>query len=142
MTEKNSPNPPDSQTPSEPQNDDLSFDLAEVVIPVKIRKKDGSVVKYELHEATEDDVVKWRDRSMSQAQMAQSKRGKIDLRMGAVADSDAYLVSLCLKEITKDGLYSVSFAEVKSWPSRVVKPIFRKLIEISEIDEDEEEAKN
>lgn len=139
MVEKNQEDQ-EPQLATETQDDELCFDLSEKIVTVKIKEIDGTKTHYELHEATEEVVVQWRDRAMKQAKVTSSGKKKVDVQMGASSEGDAFLVSQCLFN-KKDG-HSVGLGTVLKWPSRVVKPIHRRLVKISEIDFDEDEAKN
>ena len=124
-------------------DEDFVFDLTEQVKPVEINNKEGETIKYELREATEDIVARWKDRSMANANVQNTGGKEINVKMGAVGDSDAFLVSLCL--FHKGGPYdghSAGFDEVKSWPSRVVKPMYRWIIKNSNLDLDDKQEKN
>ncbi len=130
----------DVELSSETQDDEFCFDLSEKIVTVRIKETDGTKTHYELHEATEEVVVKWRDRAISKARVTSSGKKKVNVQMGDSSEGDAFLVSQCLFD--KETGYSVGLGTILKWPSRVVKPIHRKLIEISEIDFDEDESKN
>lgn len=130
----------EDQDPPETQDDELCYDLSEKIVTVRIKNKDGTTTRYELHEATEEVVVKWRDRAMRQARVTSTGKKRVNVQMGDSSEGDAFLISQCL--FNREDGRSVGLGTVLKWPSRVVKPIHRKLIEISEIDFDEDESKN
>ena len=108
--------------------------LDPIEIPVKIGGED-----YVLCEAMESQTIAYRDAMMSRMEM--SRDGK-QTKFKSIAGVDAYLVSMCLYHIGDGTRGSVSVEKIKSWPSRIVKPLYRKIKEISELDEpdDDDEA--
>jgi hypothetical protein len=62
------------------------------------------------------------------------------MTLGSVADAEPLLVSLCLYEVNKDGkrLGNVSLPTVLGWPPRVVRALFDRAKQISDLGEKEE----
>lgn len=119
----------------------LEFDLDEVSVPVRIGGD-----RYLLVEANSETATVYRSLILKSASM---KEGRVEGMQG-VAEAEPYLVSSCLfKIVVKDNVEvreAVKLATVKKWPSRVVKPLFNKLMEISDLRESDgkpqEDAKN
>lgn len=119
---------------------DIDFDSLEPIrIKVSYRGK-----RYWLTEASEDAATKYRDRSIKAAKMYD---GKV-VGMEGGAEVEPFLVSLCLYEADpKDGSlrltslgdpnpeFLVPMSVVKSWPSRVVKPLYNRVREASDLTE-------
>lgn len=105
------------------KENDLNFDdldLIEISIPI-----DGAV--YTLREASEDAAAKYQN---ALSRCTQLTDGKVSGITGPLADSQSLLVSLCLFD--EKGRF-VPQSKVRQWPSRVVKRLFEKAAEISEI---------
>ncbi len=96
------------------------LDLREITVPI-----DGVV--YTLREASEDAAAKYQN---TLSRCTQLTDGKVSGITGPLADSQSLLVSLCLFD---DKNRLVPQAKVRQWPSRVVKQLFEKAAEISEI---------
>lgn len=112
-----------------------SFDFDSVVtahIPVRIDGKD-----YLLKEATGEASVKFRNACMK---VMAFQDGKLS-RVGDLANAEILLVALCMTDAEGK---PVSEATVKGWPAKVVKKLFLKVKEISEMDDKQSEgpAKN
>lgn len=106
---------------SEMRFDDLSLAERAVVI---------GGVQHTLSEATEGVACHYRNAVMRSAKMSD---GKVVGTEG-VADVQPLLVSLCLKDATGK---PVPLPTVKSWPSRVVKPMYDWIREVSQLEEGE-----
>ena len=105
---------------------EMTFDEIDLIaIPVKIKGED-----YVLREATAEAAGKYHDAIIKSTRMADGKITGSD-GLGGV---EALLVSCCLYK--KDGKEerAVTLTEVKRWPTRVVKPLFERVKEISELD--------
>ena len=114
----------------------MVFDVTIQTIPVII-----GGTEYELREANGDTAARWRNAILKQTTI-NPETGKPS-SVGQIADTESFLVALCLFE--KSNGKPVSQIQVKKWPSRVVKQLFDKVQEISDLKEDddtEERAKN
>jgi hypothetical protein len=110
-------------------NDD---DLTLVEVPVKIRNED-----YILKEADGNVACQYRNASTRCARMNDGKVTGVD----GVADVEPFLVSLCLFKVLSTGArVPVDVKVVRSWPSRIIKPLFDRAKEISKLDEDDSEV--
>ncbi len=115
-------------------SNDFNFDdLSVTEVPVSY-----GGIKYILREASEDVAAAYRNASIAGAKL---EDGKLVEMPGNIAGVQALLVSRCLFPITGEGEVStkpVPQKVVGGWPSRVVKPLFEKVKEISELDEEED----
>lgn len=117
---------------------ELSAEFVEVAVTI-----DGQ--QYVLKEASEGASIVYRDAHVKAARIKEVDGGTRESSFGNLADSDALLVSMCLFKVGagKDGgsLAPVDVRTVKSWPTRVVKQLYKKVREISDMQElDSEEA--
>lgn len=104
----------------------MRFESIELIeIPVELGDK-----KYVLREATGAVACKYRDALLSNTQMGSDGKASIKINN----ETEVLLVSLSIFET--DGR-PVSIATVKGWPSRIVKALYTKVKEISELDEKE-----
>jgi hypothetical protein len=112
-------------------SNELNFDsLTLIEVPVKIQGK-----TYTLREANGDAAVAYRNASLRGMTLEDGKVKKLD----GIASVEPLLVSMCLFFIDDDGVEkNVDELTVRSWPGRVVKAIFNKAKEISELDEEED----
>lgn len=102
-------------------------DLSIIEIPVKLNKKN-----YILREADGEAGAKFKSRS---AQCMRMEAGSVT-GVGEIGELEPYLLSFCMFEQGENGiLKSVSENVIKSWPARVVKQLFDKAKEISELNE-------
>lgn len=112
-------------------SEELNYDdLTLVEIPVTIGGK-----KYVLREADEETAEMFQN---AQIKGARVQDGEMISLPTDVAGVQSLLVSRCLYQCDDDGKLfrqSVSRDIVKKWPSRVVKPLFEKAKEISELNE-------
>ncbi len=107
---------------------ELDFsDLTIVELPVLVADK-----TYTLREATEDAARQYQN---ALTKCTSFVGGEFSGIKGPVADTKSLLISLCL--FREDGK-KVSVDTVRGWPARVVKVLFDKAKEISELGEDEE----
>lgn len=115
---------------------DLSAALAEIVFdtlqPVEVSVKLGGE-QYWLKEASEAAAVAYRNASAAAVKM---EAGEVS-GLGDVGDVEPLLVSYCLWRETPDGRKPVPVSTVRGWPAKVVKAIFNRVKEISELDEPE-----
>lgn len=109
---------------------ELSFDSLELIEqPVRIEGK-----LYKLREASGAAACKYRDALLSQTELgADGKAGKIKVN----TETEPLLVSLCLFDPEGN---PVPLATVMGWPSRVIKQLYNRAKEISELDEKEKKA--
>jgi hypothetical protein len=112
------------------ENEVLDFDITERTLTVKI-----SGQEYVLHEASEEAAAAWRTASAECAEY--DADGKVK-RIRGIGRVQAVLVAACLTQESKP----VSAATVGKWPSRVVKPLFEKVKEISDLNEVPETAED
>lgn len=97
--------------------------------PVEI---DGT--QFLLKEASGAAVAQFRNHTISKARMRDGEVVGID---GGVADAESLLVSLCLYQL-QDGkeVAAVPLASVRAWPSRITSALFKRIKEVSGMDED------
>lgn len=110
----------------------FDFENLEVIeIPFKYQGK-----QYVLVEADEDTAAAYRNASVRGAKILD---GKLVGLPTDVAGVQSLLVAGCLRLVDGNGMRQpVERETVKRWPSRVVKPLFNKAKEISELDEEDE----
>ncbi len=118
-------------------HDDFDFGSLEAIeIPVVGPDKKP----YILREASGDVVAKFNN---ARGRCVQFRDGGMSAVNGQ-GDLEAFLVSLCLFHVKEDGTADfkkpVRAPIIRSWPERVVKPLFEKAKEISEIDEPDDLA--
>lgn len=113
-------------------------DLSLIEIPVTVGDK-----KYILREASEDSACKYRNAMLRCTKLG--PEGK-PASVHGIADVEPLLVSMCLFEALPDGSgfkNSCTRVEtVRSWPSRIVKQLFEKTKEISDLDEEDEDKES
>jgi hypothetical protein len=103
--------------------------LEAIEIPVRFRGVD-----YILTDADEDTAVKFRNHGLRSAKM--SEGSVVGVTGGA--EVELILVAGCLFKINPKvtgGRERVQPDDLKKWPSRVIKPLFEKAKEISELNE-------
>jgi len=105
----------------------MNFNVDLIEIPITIGGED-----YVLREASGDAGCKYRNALLACTTLTDGKPSRIE----GMADVEPLLVSLCL--FTQGGR-PVTVPKVRSWPSRVVKALFEKIKEISDLDEEEED---
>lgn len=114
---------------------ELRFDdLSPTERPVSIGGK-----SYVLKEASADSVCKWRNNMMKSAKLGPD--GK-PVSMDGIADSEPYLVSLCLfeRDTDKEGKVrdrSVPVNVVRGWPNRIQRALFQVVRNISDLGDDD-----
>jgi hypothetical protein len=113
--------------------DSLIFDDLQ---PIQKTVKVGET-NYILKEASAATAAQYRSACVRAARM---QDGKV-VGMEGIGEVEPLLVSLCLFETNKEGqiFRSVPITTVKSWRARIVKILFEKAKEISELDEKETE---
>jgi hypothetical protein len=122
-----------------PNLDPIIFDdLAPVEVSVKIGQ-----LNCILREASEDAACKYRNASLKAARM---QSGEI-VGMDGLADSEPYLVSLCLFEIFENGKGQkverpVALSVIRSWKAGIVKTLFERIRQISNLEDKGDQAKN
>lgn len=101
-------------------------------VPVSIEGR-----SYVLVEATEEDVTLYENTGARGLKF--SNRGKLS-GVDRASDARAVLLAACLKEVRSDGTHgAVAEAFIRGLPSRITKPIFTVLKEMSGIDDNREE---
>ncbi len=114
-------------------SDELNFDdLTPIEIPVSVAGK-----KYVMREADEETAALFNNARMRGTRLEDGKVVGLPTDMAGV---QSLLVSRCLFIVDKEGVPTRQYVKrttVNSWPARVVKPLFEKAKEISELDEDE-----
>ena len=110
-------------------NHEFDFDqqLVTTEIPVRYQGKD-----YTLREPSEDSAAKYRSFQLRNARMV---GGKLNADITKIAESQAFLLSMCL--YNGDG-HAVSIGIIRSWPARIIKPLFEKAREMGSLIEGEE----
>lgn len=103
--------------------------------------------RFAIVEADEATAVKWKNKQVSSAKIG--PKGNFT-GVGDVADSEPFLVSMCLRRVkdgvTKTGLDgeelkladlgdAVDLKTVRTWPARVIRPIFERIKEVSDLNE-------
>lgn len=110
----------------------LNFDdILPVEVKFTYREK-----QYVLREATAGIATKYRNLILKSARMKDGQPSGVD----GLVDSEIYLISACLSEITDKGEKLVSEPSVRNLPYRVSKRLFEKAVEISDLDSDDTEA--
>jgi len=89
---------------------------------------------YTLKEATIGVAAKYRNALLDCATLGPDGKPS---KFSGMADVEPLLVSLCLFDV--DG-NEVPLATVNQWPSRIVKQLFNRVKEVSDLDEDEEDS--
>lgn len=126
---------------------DGEYDLVWKVIPIKFNTKKGPQF-FALSEASEEVAAQHRNLLVSQMTIQSNKATKF----GRIADGEPLLVSLCILRVTEE-VYNllkddptvefkgekVSLTEVRSWPSKVVKDMYEKVRDMSDLKEESEE---
>lgn len=106
---------------------ELQFDdLALIRLPVSI----GSL-KYVLREASGEVACEYRNAQLACTQIGENGKA---VSIQGIADVELLLVSRCIFRLDGDREVPVSISEVATWPSRVVKILYEKAREISEMD--------
>lgn len=100
----------------------MDFDITRTEIPVKI---DG--VAYVLREASAKDAKQWRGLMAASQYVTDGQMGI----KASFAESEPLLVSLCL---TQEGK-RVPQETVEAWPSKIVRALFQKAKDISDLNE-------
>lgn len=109
--------------------EEMNFDdLSEIVIPVSIKGK-----KYILVEADGDATAKYKNKMLSCSKFAEGKMTSVQ----GMADIEPYLLSLCMFVVRNDRRFPVAEGVVRSWPGKVIKKLYTKAREISELDAEE-----
>jgi hypothetical protein len=100
-------------------------DLSLIEVPVSIEGK-----KYTLREASGGAAIQYRNAMLASTKLGP---GGTVTSVSGMANIEPLLVSLCLFD---EKGKRVSEATIKNWPSRVLKTLFDRAKEISELDED------
>lgn len=115
----------------------LNFDdLEPIEIPFNLLGQ-----RYLLKEASEDAACRYRNKLMESSTMVDGKTTSIK----GMADAEPLLVAFCMFHVTIDNngirnLKQLTLEEVRAFPSRVVKKLFAKIQEISDLKEAKTEA--
>lgn len=109
---------------------EIIFDSLE---PVQVKVKVGTAL-YWLVEASEGDAITYRDYGLS-CRRYDSEGTFVGVE--GLAESESLLVSLCLRERGPNDEMGkpVDQETIRSWGSRVVKTLFRRAQEISDLSE-------
>lgn len=116
--------------------DDLA-DLSPQAFPFQFQGK-----SYVLREASEDAAVRWRNAQLAATKLEDGKVSGVD----GMADTEPLLVSLCVYEQLYDAQGSptdtkpVQKPTIRLWPAKVVKRLFEKIKEVSDLTEKEDKA--
>jgi hypothetical protein len=108
---------------------DFDFDQGQPT-EVKIRFQGKN---WTLREASEETAVKMRGMQLSNARVV---GGQLQANVDRIAESQAFLVSRCLFD---DENKPVKVEVIRSWPSRVVKPLFERCKEMSGLAEQDDQ---
>jgi hypothetical protein len=109
-------------------------DLAPVAIYFKHGPKE-----YVLREASEDIIVKYQNIQIGAARMAE---GKV-VGISGLADAEPALVAGCVFEViyASDGTVRsekpMTIQEIRTWPHRIVKPLFNDIKEMNGLNEED-----
>lgn len=116
------------------------------IIPIEVPVKVG-LDSYILLEANGEAVVKWRNMLLKGTKIGTNGRPS---SIETVAEAEPYLVSLCLYyadkstgsvPLNKDGdpdpKFLVPIQRIKKWPNRIQTDLFKRIKEISHLDEEE-----
>lgn len=116
-------------------SDSLNFDSLELQrVPVSIAGRN-----YLLEEADGETGELYQNRMAAAGKL---QDGKV-VGIGDIASIQSLLVSRCLWEADNDGkpIRRVPHATVKAWPNRIVKQLFDRAMEISDLSEKAAEKK-
>jgi hypothetical protein len=108
----------------------MEFDGELTEVPVRVNG-----VEYVLREATGDVACKYRNAITKQTTLTESQDESRTIKVGNIADSEPYLVHLCLFDTENN---NVPLSKVRSWPPKVVSALYNRAKEISELDQDED----
>jgi hypothetical protein len=113
--------------------DEMIFESLDLIrVPVRIGAQ-----QYVLREADEAAAVAYRNAVMKAVRMTEGGPTTLD----GAADVEPLLVSRCLFTANEaGGLTPVPLAVIRTWPSRIVKPLFARAKAISELEEGEDTA--
>lgn len=118
--------------------DPMDFDdLKPVEIPVKYRG-----ARYLLLEGTEDAVRQYQNLIFKSTKLVDGKPSTVE----GFADIESFLLSLCLVSVTVDPKTSmesrkpVSLADIRKWPHKVIKPLVKRLKQISDLSRDNDDV--
>lgn len=107
-------------------------DITPVEIPFKWKE-----VNYVLREASGDAAVRYRNMILKSARLGQ---GGTPTSVDGMVDCEPFLISRCLFEVCDKGMtVPVPEKTIRSWPNRVQKRLFEKVLEISDLDVDDTE---
>lgn len=87
-------------------------------------------VNYLLVEATEEAAVSFRNSQTRQTKLNPETKF---VSVGDIADSEPYLVSLCLFKVDGEKRTPVPLPVVRTWPHKVIKKLFNTAKEISDL---------
>lgn len=107
-------------------------DLSSTAIDIPIGKS-----IYILREASGDAAIKYRNAVLKATKLSDGKVSGLD----GLADTEAYLVHLCLFETLRDsagsptGERNVPIPTIRNWPNRVQKALYDRAKKISSLEE-------
>ncbi len=106
----------------------MVFDSLEpITVPVKIAGED-----YILKEAGEASASRYLNELMKSTRVVESADGNKHATMDGVSNTEALLVSLCLFKVDKGGTTkNVDINLIRSWPHRIVNPLYERAESIS-----------
>lgn len=102
----------------------FDFTTSRLERPVTI---DGK--SYILREASEEEARKFRSAAAKTARLNDGELVGVE----GVGDMQSYLVSLCL--FSEDKVTPVPIAVIRQWPTRIVRPMFDWIKEVSQLEE-------
>ena len=93
--------------------------------------------RYEMREASEGVAIRYRNATLASFRLVDGKASRIE----GLADAEASLVADCLKGESGDGQFTTLVTPdlVRSWPARVVKPLFEWIKDASDLGETEKD---
>lgn len=113
-------------------NELIFDDISPSHVPVQICGK-----TYELREATAEAARQWGNAKARGLKFVDGEMAGVD----GVADCELLLISLCLFEVTGENSYKTVHQDtVRGWTYRITSKIYKKILEISELDEDDAET--
>lgn len=118
-------------------------DITPITEPVRLGKK-----LYVLREADGEAITKWKNMQIRSARM---QDGQV-VGMGEAADSQPYLIHMCLYEATENGdlyvlqngepdpKYRVPISVIRRWKGTISEKIYDRIIEISGLQDDKPDS--
>ncbi len=110
------------------------FDFSDLKTAEKVLKYKGET--YVVTEASTAAAVAYRNASLKCAKLSD---GKV-IGMDGAADLEPLLVNLCTFKTNPAGertMENVPITTIRSWPARIIKPVFEWIKEVSELSDNE-----